>query len=699
MFERLNKQKKLAKAKTMFIDAVDSDATWQSEAREDFLFRDGTGQWTEQEKQILQDELRPALTFNLTKSNIDLIMGLNEDNRVVYRCTPVEPTDDFLCEILNNIHYWAVEKYGFETEEDSALESASICGRGYIAVDFVPDPKKFGDIILSLIAVPVHEVHFDPASRRSDWSDAGYITWDRWLSTEDFKIRYPKYPISKIQQLIETGRSFGDLGNVGVPSEIFEEFRDSSSDTSDYARPLDLNFYDRAKRMVRLIHMEYWEVYKRFFGFNPKTGEFEEFDGKNLKAIKKNYKKEFDMEFQYEVMMDKRVKWLQFIGDEILYDDLSPLPYDGFSVVPMFAFTDVSQRTTNHFGLVRIMKDPQREVNKRWSQALNLLNNQVQPGLFAEVDAFLDLEQAKASLKTPGDVTLMNSGGLGKIQERSMPQFPNAPMQMEEFSQNIIRKITGISPDLLGQDRGRQEPGVVVRLRQQQGITLLKPLFKAHKRMRREVFKRILSIIMEFMPNEQILRVLGQEGRYNIDRDTGTVEDKETGLIAAIRNIRELEYNIQVEEAPGNMTKRTLELAAFMEMQQQGFPVEPAVIINRLDIPSSEKKRWLEYIEQQQTQAAEEKDAVMGAELEFKDRELSNDEQKTILDFLIDVAKVNQMAEKDEKKLVGTAAQIEQADNKALLDMITKITTAAAAAEKQKQRGDTSGKRKQTVSS
>jgi hypothetical protein len=684
MFEKLTKRKKLDKAKLMFTDAVDSDMIWQREAREDFNFRDGE-QWTEFEKKTLEEELRPALTFNLTKSSVDLIMGMNEDNRVNFRCTPVEPTDDFLCEVLNQIYDWVKENYEFEIEEDAALESASICGRGYVAVDFSPDPKRFGEILLSEVAVPVHEVHFDPAARRPDLSDAGYITWDRWLTPEDFRIRYPKFPASKLDALVETGRTFELSANVGAPSEIFEEYRDSDTDETDYSRPLDLNFYDRAKRMVRLIHMEYWEVYKRFFGFNPETGEFEEFDGKLLSKIRKNYEAKFGMKFEYEVMMDKRVKWLQFIGDEILYDDISPLPFDGFSLVPMFAFKDVSQRSSNHFGIVRLMKDPQREINKRWSQALNLLNQQVQPGVFAEVDAFLDLDQAQASMKDPGSVTLLNSGGLGKMEERGMPQFPSAPMQMEEFSQEILRKITGINPDLLGQDRGRQEPGVVVRLRQQQGTTLLKPLFRSFKQMRKQLFKRILSIIMEYMPNEQLMRIMGSNDKFAVDPESGLLidvssveQDPETGqpiptVTANIRDVRNLEYNTQIEEAPGNMTKRTLELSAFMEMQGQGFPVPPEVIISRMDLPATDKKMWLEYINSQQQAQQEQQEEMLATEIGFKDRELSNEEQKAIWDFLVAIAKVQQQAEKDEKKMVAEGAKLKSETNATLLDFVSKL--------------------------
>jgi hypothetical protein len=543
MFETLTKAKKLDKAKELFVQAVDSDMEWQREAMEDFDFRDGN-QWTKKEKEVLEAELRPALTFNMTKSSVDLIMGLNEDNRVIFRCTPQEHTDDFLCEVMNNIYDWVRENNEFEDEEDMALESAAIAGRGYVAMDFVPDPKRFGDIVMQEVVVPVHEVHFDPAARRTDLSDASYITWDRWLSVEEFAVKFPKYSAKRIMEFIETGRSFV-MGSAGPGNQdIFDKTMEASSDTSDYSTPLDTTYFDRGRRMVRLVHMEYWETFKRYFGFNPETGGFEEFDGKNLKNIRQAFQTKFKMEFQYETLMDKRVKWLQFIGNEILYDDLSPLPFDGFSIVPMFAFRDVSQRSANHFGIVRLMKDPQREINKRWSQALNLLNQSSQPGVFAEVDAFLDLEQALLSMKDPGSATLLNSGGMNKFKERQMPAFPAAPMQMEEYSQEIMRKITGINPDLLGQDRGRQEPGVVVRLRQQQGMVLMKPLFKSFNKLRKGLFRRALSIIMEYMPNEQIMKILGENGRYIMDKE-GNIADQETGLQANLRDLKNVEYNIK----------------------------------------------------------------------------------------------------------------------------------------------------------
>ena len=691
MFEQLKKKKKLERAKKLFIDALNKDNKWQQDARDDFKFRDGD-QWSEEEKQILEEELRPVLTFNLTKSSIDLIMGMNEDNRVVHRASPTEPSDAFLCEVLNDLSDYTKESNDFTEEEDGALESASICGRGWVGIDFQPDPERFGDIKMTEIDIPVHEVHFDPAARRPNMDDASYLVWDRWMTQEDFKIRFPKVGAKKMEEMMENVGSWS-----GTSDPMSEDGIPISDDESvDYEREMDtdINFYDRHENMLRVVHMEYWEYYKRYYVFNPENGSFEEVPACPSKEQKIAFLNEFEEEMTCEIMYDKRVKWLQFIGEEILYDDVSPLPFAGFSIVPVFAYRDVSKRSQNHFGLVRLMKDPQREVNKRWSQALNMLNQQVQPGVYAETDAFVDERQALQSMKVAGDITWVNAGALtgGKIKERTVPTFPNAPMQMEQFSQDIMKKITGINPDLLGQDRGRQEPGVVVRLRQQQGMTLLKPLFTNFNFMKKELFKRQLAIIMTYMPDRQIIKILGQNDRYQIDPQTGVITDMmsarqnpETGETtytrqAEIRDVRSLEYNVIAEEAPGNMTKRMMELQALLEMGDK-LPVPPEQIISKMELAATEKERWIEYIKSQEQANAQQQQEMMAKEIEFKDREIKNDETQTANEFLIDMAKLRQMGEKDEKSMITKLTGMKQQEQAAMKQLALDVLKATAEME------------------
>ena len=678
MFEQLSKKNKLRKAKELLREAEYKDSYFQKMAKEDSDFKNGE-QWTKEEKEILEEELRPVLTFNITKSSCDLIMGMNEDNKIVHRASPFEPTDAFLCDVLNDLSDYVVQSNNFDEEQDGALESAVVCGRGWIGIDFQPDPKRFGEIQMTEIDIPVHEVHFDPSARRPTLEDSSFVTWDRWMTQEDFKIRFPKITQKKMDAMLELGSNAAattdPLNEEGMPV--------SDAESDDYERAIgsDIDFYDRGRNMLRVVHMEYWEYYKKYFAFNPEVKNFVEIPAQPTAEQKAQFKEEFKEEMTIETMFDKRVRWLQFIGDEILYDDISPLPFDGFSLVPVIAYRDTSKRTNNHYGIVRLIKDPQREVNKRWSQALNMLNQQVQPGIYAETDAFVDEQQATQSMKVAGEITWTNAGAItgGKIKERTVPAFPSAPMQMEQFSQDIIKKITGINPDLLGQDSGRQEPGVVVRMRQQQGMTLLKPLFRNFNFAKQELFKRQLAIIMTYMPDQQILRVLGQNDRYQIQED-GSIMDTATEMTANIRDVRNLEYNVIAEPSSANVSKRMLELEALLEMQER-IPVPPQQIINKLEISATEKQAWLTYIDQQQQAESEKEDEMKNLEVEFKDREIKVDEQKNIMDFTLGIAKISHMTEKDQKSMITKFAGLDVQKQTAMLTFVSDMANVAATKE------------------
>jgi hypothetical protein len=708
MFTGMTKANKLKAAKALWADAVDRDQKWQGIAREDFAFRDGF-QWTSEEKQILEEELRPVLTMNLTKSSCDLIMGMNEDTKIVFRSSPAEPGDAFLAEVLNDITEWINERFNFGEEEDAALESAVISGRGFVAIDFLPDPQRFGEIVMKEMNVPVNEVHFDPAARRQGYDDASYFVWDRWLTRADFGMRWPKISKQKLDELVQSASSpWEAMGNVSAadqPANAFDMPHDTDHQyDQDYDQALDYDFYDRSRNMIRVVHLEYWDTFQRYFVFNPEIGDFVEAEVKPTKQQKLDFIDEFGEEMTVETMTDKKVKWLIFAGDRILYDDDSPLPYKGFSVVPVLAYRDVSQRTANHFGIVRLMKDPQKEVNKRWSQTLNMLNQQVQTGVYAETDAFVDKRQAEQSLKEPGSITWVNNGALsaGKLKEREIPRFPDAPMQMEQFSQEIIKKITGINPDLLGQDRGRQEPGVVVKLRQQQGMTLLKPLFNNFNKAKKSLYKRQLAIVMAYMPDAQILRILGQNERYEIDKESGVITDNATGFTAELRDVRNLEYNITSEEAPGQMSKRMAELTALLEMSQT-LPVPPKQIIEKMDISASDKAQWLEYIDSQQQGEQDAQEQEIAQEQEQFDREQGSKESKDMMDFVLGISKLKQMAEKDEKSMVKDFELMDIQEQNNIMTMTANLTKIAADAnqarltrESAKQGGENGGTKQAT---
>jgi hypothetical protein len=153
---------------------------------------------------------------------------------------------------------------------------------------------------------------------------------------------------------------------------------------------------------------------------------------------------------------------------------------------------------------------------------------------------------------------------------------------------------------------------------------------------------------------------------------------------------------VKAEQAPGNMSKRMLELQAMLEMQER-LPVPPERIIDKLDISGTEKERWLQYIQQQEAAQAQQQQELAEAELSFKDREIKVDEQKNTMDFMVDLAKLKQMAEKDEKGMATKFAGLTVQEQGNILNFINNMTNTLAShdSEEPSTGGEKDGKGKQ----
>lgn len=594
-FSKLPEEEKVSRAKRDFKRSIAADVLFQKAATKAYQFYAGD-HYTRKEKLALKKAGRPDLVCNLTKPTVELIKGVAEQNKVKVKAQATEQNDGFLADILNDCYEKVKEIEDIEGQVGDSLENYAITGRGFVAVDIAPDPKRPGEIKIPVVSILPSEVRLDPACKRDDMSDARHIFWSKWITLEDFAIQYPD-KMDDVEEFVSAGNDDGisadAIGDDGMPMD--------TPDNEEYSFVLDDGgFYDKTNGHIRIVHMEYWDNYDRYYGVNPSTGEIEEFDSKNLEVLKQAIPG-----FQYETIKDKKVKWFQWACDSVLYDGDSPIPFDGFSIVGEFLYKDKSSGRVSHFGVVRDMIDPQREANKRWSQTLNLYLQQHQGGTFVEAGAILDEKHWNDTIKQPGADTVVADGAISgqKIMPKPVPQLPTGSFQMHELAKDLMKKVTGIDNDLLGVAHAQGEPGIVIKLRQQQGLTMLAKLFENHNRMQEQLAKRVYSIIMKYMPDSQIQRILGGSDRYKFRGDL--VVDMKNNIIAPIRNLRDLKYNIDVEESPDNMTKTMAQLAVFIDMMSKGFPVDPKVVIGRLDLPEADKAEWLKYVEQTQQQQAQ----------------------------------------------------------------------------------------------
>jgi hypothetical protein len=102
----------------------------------------------------------------------------------------------------------------------------------------------------------------------------------------------------------------------------------------------------------------------------------------------------------------------------------------------------------------------------------------------------------------------------------------------------------------------------------------------------------------------------------------------------------------------------------------------------------------LRYIDEQTQAQQEEQEEMKNLEIEFKDREIKVNEQKNIMDFTIDMAKISQMTEKDQKSMITKFAGLDVQKQSAMLTFVAQMAATMANKEatekaaKEQKKGD-----------
>ncbi len=572
---------------------------WFAEVQTDEEYHHGR-QWTDEDLAYLRKQRRPALVFNIIQSKLLHLIGAHEDNLEVPIAAPVGVEDQMLADLLNHIRdrIWA-EIDGADVDAE-VWESGIICGIGSSAIDAVPDPDDPAMLRVSLYPLSAYEVLWDPASERRDRSDARFVFWHRWLSRTEFKQEYPEHA-GRIDEIFH--EQFGLSADVAHWLKV-NPSPATSGDVRDLRGTL---YYDRHRDQVRVIRMEYKASTKRLFAVDPVSSQMREVEPEELRVMR-----QLAPSIESVSNWTTEYRWLEFVGDAVLFDAPSPLPIDGFSITSSVCHQDHKRMP---YGKVRMLRDPQGEVNKRMSQTLHLIVQQTQPGVFAEAGAFVNEAEAEASLKMAGSVTKLAPGALaqGKLKERTVPTLPDAPLQIHQQAIRLIDMISGIWSDQLLEPRGIPEAAATAQLKHRQSLLAMRPVMRGFTSYQRGVFRKLLQIVVRAMPDEQIARLLGNAKRYQVQGHI--VMDGQTGKSVSIDSMRDLQYNVEVRPADENSSQRLMELQTLVELHGGGMPVDPNVIIDYLAIPSDRKEQLRSYVKSQAEAAAQNAKQQMAASM------------------------------------------------------------------------------------
>lgn len=372
------------------------------------------------------------------------------------------------------------------------------------------------DLNVTVEQIRWEEFFYDPRSRRQDLQDARYMGIAKWMYADDIAAMYPDHK-GEVENMVATGAPLS-------PDWTFEDRPDDASTS--------VQWVDGKKRrlmLVELYHREGDRWYRCVF-----------FSGGILESGESPY------------LNDKR------------------LP-----ICPIEAQSCYVDRENNRAGIVRDMRGPQDEINKRRSKALHLLSvrqvQEAQPGSGMGDADLVRSEAARPDGVLPSGWQIVPTNDLVAAQ---LSLLQEAKSEIERFGPN---------PAVLGR-QGADTSGRAQLVRQQAGLTELAVIFGGIEEWELRVYQQMWNRARQFWQAPMFIRVTDDEDAMEfvginqpIMGPPQVAMDPMTGMptlqptILGYRNaLAEMDVDIIIDTIPDTANVQQEQFALMVELAKVG---------------------------------------------------------------------------------------------------------------------------------
>lgn len=510
------------------------------EAREDYAFYEGE-QWTEDEKQQLDAGDKPQLVLNLAMRNINAILGseISNKRRIVYnpRTTDKNITGD----IATSAAGWFQDEADSDSVNSDAFADAMITGLGIVDVSLDFDKTDIGTPFMETISST--EIILDRNARKPNATDAKRAFRIHRMTREAAQAMFPD---ADNCDLNFTGEDISASREEFTANEV-EQIRGVLPGEEDYfGKTLEPD-----SDYVFIVEARWIEDGEDYYLTNDwKVIEKADYDALPVKPA--------------AAKMRRKVTRRAWMGGNFLKAFDKPLCADG-SLGWLFITCYYSKTDNRYFGLIRNIRDPQRMVNRYYSQSIYTMDKASKGGLLAEESAFENINEAEKQWSSSSNIIRLKNGGINKIHPKPIGVIPDGLKELFQVSMDGIGQVLGISQEFLG-TREANQPNVLENTRKQSTLNVLAILYNNLSRYRISLGEAILYILQKYIPDGVLMRISAIEGEK---------------YVKFLKEDVSQEYDLVIDEAPNTVNEKEKILAYLqqavalaVQWQQAGLPLD-----------------------------------------------------------------------------------------------------------------------------
>ncbi len=553
-----------------YSESSDSETKFRTEAKEDYQFYAGK-QDTDAVKQALADLKRPATVFNQVKPKIDMLIGLGAQMRLDPHVVPVGREDEPLAELMNDTLRFYNEKLEVGDKEVDALEHTIKSGRSLLHY-YLDDENPF-DPDIKCMVIKGTRCYLDPDALTSNLNeDHRFIFVDKWLTEDEVKRRWPGIDVERLKQ-------------------------------SDGVHSANLTFWESNTKRIRIVEGWYKKLVTVMWFRNPVTNKPEFLNEKDWTAYVTALKEGIDLGNGEVIQMDeapesvKRTRFEThfglFTGDVLLDHGKSILGDEvGFPFVLFVAYRNDDE--DRWFSVINTMKDPQRSKNTIKRQLVHLLNTSPKPLVITEAGNIVNDEEYQTDSSKPNFVLIVSD--IEKTKVQGQPQISSIYQSLDADFGQEIKDASGVQDSLMGIQTSSREPGVSVRMRQEQGIAVLFTLYNNFRKSRIYAGRMLMRLIQGFVSEGKVIRIGGPKAVKFLDINTQMDPNQ-----AGFNDISGGQFDLVVDEEVQSTTMRMATMQMLVDFNQSSpGMIPPWTLLEYSNLPFSAKEEIKAHFKQQQ---------------------------------------------------------------------------------------------------
>lgn len=521
-------------------------------------------QWTEEDAQELLSRGQAPLVFNEIKPTLDWMIGTERRTRIDFKVLARRKENTDSAEAKTQLLKYLSDTNKAPYHRSKAFADAVKAGLGWLETGVRGDPT---DELLYTRAENWRNMLYDSNSVEPDLSDARYVFRWKWAD-EDIALAYFPDRADKIRSAV---KNTANINGYDANDEFWYMGARVTQPGQDYTvslgryKPYDGSPFQISRRTrVKLIECWYRvPTLKRRFAGGDLEGEV--FDSNNQDHLEEL--KQYSLYDKLEL----EVRCAIFCDAGLLFDGPSPYKHNRLPFVPVWCYR--RKRDNAPYGVIRGLRDPQDDLNKRNSKSLWILSSN---RVIADEGAVEDWDELRDEVARP-DMLVVKRPGKEITIDRDVQLAEEHLMLMDRNVQHI-RNVGGVTSENLGRQTNANS-GVAIQSRQEQGgVVTTEPFDNLHFAMQL-LGEMELSNVEQFYTEPKVVRILGARGGAKYIEVNQITEDGEV-----LNDITEDQADFVVSEQDYRSTLRQAMFESMFDITSRLAQMNPQVALNLLDL-------------------------------------------------------------------------------------------------------------------